>query len=182
WLITLNAPLVTLFDLSFSGRDLILILGGVFLIFKGTLELHERIDYRPFKAEGVRAYASFGLIVTQIVILDAVFSIDAVITAVGMVEHLAVMMIAVIVAILIMIVASKPLTTFVNQHPTVIILCLGFLLMIGFSLLVEGFGFVLPKGYLYAAITFSVLIETFNQRSEEHTSELQSRFDLVCRL
>lgn len=189
WLITLNTPLFTLFDLSFSGRDLILILGGVFLIFKGTLELHERIDYRPIKAEGVRAYASFGLIVTQIVILDAVFSIDAVITAVGMVEHLAVMMIAVIVAILIMIVASKPLTTFVNQHPTVIILCLGFLLMIGFSLLVEGFGFVLPKGYLYAAITFSVLIETFNQLArrnrrlaEEHRPMRERTAEAVLRM
>src|SRR5690625_2063725 len=105
WLITLNAPWFTLFDHAFSGRDVILIVGGVFLLFKGTLELHERIDYRPIKAEGVRAYASFWIIVTQIVILDAVFSIDAVITAVGMVEHLAVMMIAVIVAIIIMMVA-----------------------------------------------------------------------------
>ncbi|HLS17611.1 MAG TPA: TerC family protein [Paenalcaligenes sp.] len=189
WLITLSAPLFTLFEHSFSGRDLILILGGVFLIFKGTLELHERIDYRPIKAEGVRAYASFGLIVTQIVILDAVFSIDAVITAVGMVEHLAVMMIAVIVAILIMIVASKPLTVFVNQHPTVIILCLGFLLMIGFSLLVEGFGFVVPKGYLYAAITFSVLIETFNQMArrnrrlaEEHRPMRERTAEAVLRM
>jgi len=189
WLITLSAPLFTLFEHSFSGRDLILILGGVFLIFKGTLELHERIDYRPIKAEGVRAYASFGLIVTQIVILDAVFSIDAVITAVGMVEHSAVMMIAVIVAILIMIVASKPLTVFVNQHPTVIILCLGFLLMIGFSLLVEGFGFVVPKGYLYAAITFSVLIETFNQMArrnrrlaEEHRPMRERTAEAVLRM
>lgn len=163
WLVTLNAPLFHAFGLDFSGRDLILIVGGIFLLFKGTLELHERIDYQPVHAERVRAFASFWVIVTQIVILDAVFSIDAVITAVGMVEHLAVMMIAVIVAILIMIVASKPLTTFVNRHPTVVILCLGFLLMIGFSLLVEGFGFVVPKGYLYAAITFSVLIEVFNQ-------------------
>lgn len=163
WLITLNAPILFAFGLEFSGRDLILIVGGVFLLFKGTLELHERIDYQPVHAEGVRAFASFWVIVTQIVILDAVFSIDAVITAVGMVEHLAVMMIAVIVAIIIMIVASKPLTSFVNRHPTVVILCLGFLLMIGFSLLVEGFGFIVPKGYLYAAITFSVLIEVFNQ-------------------
>src|SRR5690625_298321 len=175
WLITLSAPLFTLFEHSFSGRDLILILGGVFLIFKGTLELHERIDYRPIKAEGVRAYASFGLIVTQIVIVDAVFSIDAVITAVGMVEHLAVMMIAVIVAILIMIVASKPLTTFVNQHPTVVILCLGFLLMIGFSLLAEGFGFIVPKGYLYAAIAFSVLIEAFNQLARRNRRLAEER-------
>ena len=175
WLITLNTPWFTLFGHAFSGRDVILILGGVFLLFKGTLELHERIDYRPIQAEGVRAYASFWIIVTQIVILDAVFSIDAVITAVGMVEHLAVMMIAVIVAIVIMIVASKPLTTFVNQHPTVVILCLGFLLMIGFSLLVEGFGFVVPKGYLYAAITFSVLIETFNQLARRNRRLAEER-------
>lgn len=163
WLITLNAPIFEIMEHAFSGRDLILIGGGLFLLFKGTLELHERIDYRPVHADGVRVYASFWVIVTQIVILDAVFSIDAVITAVGMVEHLAVMMLAVIIAIFIMIFASKPLTAFVNRHPTVVILCLGFLLMIGFSLLAEGFGFVVPKGYLYAAISFSVLIESFNQ-------------------
>src|SRR3546814_8897706 len=106
-------------------------------------------------------HASFWIIVTQIVILDAVFSIDAVITAVGMVDHLAIMMIAVTIAIGLMLIASKPLTRFVNAHPTVVILCLGFLLTIGFSLVAEGFGFPVPKGYLYA-------------RSEEHTSELQS--------
>jgi len=189
WLITLNAPLFSAFGLEFSGRDLILIVGGMFLLFKGTLELHERIDYQPVRAEGVRAFASFWVIVTQIVILDAVFSIDAVITAVGMVEHLAVMMIAVIVAIIIMIVASKPLTTFVNRHPTVVILCLGFLLMIGFSLLVEGFGFVVPKGYLYAAITFSVLIEVFNQLArrnrrlaEEHRPMRERTAEAVLRM
>lgn len=189
WLITLNAPLFSVFGLEFSGRDLILIVGGMFLLFKGTLELHERIDYQPVRAEGVRAFASFWVIVTQIVILDAVFSIDAVITAVGMVEHLAVMMIAVIVAIIIMIVASKPLTTFVNRHPTVVILCLGFLLMIGFSLLVEGFGVVVPKGYLYAAITFSVLIEVFNQLArrnrrlaEEHRPMRERTAEAVLRM
>lgn len=189
WLITLNAPLFSVFGLEFSGRDLILIVGGMFLLFKGTLELHERIDYQPVRAEGVRAFASFWVIVTQIIILDAVFSIDAVITAVGMVEHLAVMMIAVIVAIIIMIVASKPLTTFVNRHPTVVILCLGFLLMIGFSLLVEGFGVVVPKGYLYAAITFSVLIEVFNQLArrnrrlaEEHRPMRERTAEAVLRM
>src|SRR5690606_31816277 len=109
------------------------------------------------------AYASFGIIVTQIVVLDAVFSLDAVITAVGMVEHLEVMMAAVIIAIGVMLVASKPLTRFVNAHPTVVILCLGFLLMIGFALVAEGFGFKVPKGYLYAAIGFSVVIEGLNQ-------------------
>ena len=108
-------------------------------------------------------YASFWVIVTQIVVLDAVFSLDSVITAVGMVDHLAIMMIAVIIAIGIMLLASKPLTRFVNAHPTVVVLCLGFLLMIGFSLLAESFGFKVPKGYLYAAIGFSVAIEALNQ-------------------
>lgn len=175
WLITLNAPLFVFLEHSFSGRDLILIVGGLFLLFKGTLELHERIDYRPVHAEGVRAFASSWVIITQIVILDAVFSIDAVITAVGMVQHLPVMMIAVIVAILIMMVASKPLTEFVNKHPTVVILCLGFLLMIGFSLLAEGFGFIVPKGYLYAAIAFSVLIEAFNQLARRNRRLAEER-------
>src|SRR3546814_11261111 len=109
-------------------------------------------------------------IVTQIVIADAIVSIDSVVTAVGMVDHLAIMMIAVIIAMGIMLIASKPLTQFVNAHPTVVILCLGFLLTIGFSLVAEGFDFAVPKGYLYAAIASSVLIETLNQlarRSEE---------------
>lgn len=163
WMIKLTAPLVNLGPFEFSGRDLILIFGGLFLLLKGTLELHDRIEGEEVHASGDRMYAGFGVIVTQIVVLDAVFSLDAVITAVGMVEHLPVMMAAVIIAIGIMLVASKPLTTFVNAHPTVVILCLGFLLMIGFSLLAEGFGFVVPKGYLYAAIGFSILIESVNQ-------------------
>ena len=175
WLITLTAPWFNLFGHDFSGRDVILIVGGLFLLFKGTLELHERLDPRTQHASGSRMYASFWIIITQIVILDAVFSIDAVITAVGMVEHLSVMMIAVIIAIGIMIVASKPLTQFVNQHPTVVILCLGFLLMIGFSLLAEGYGFHVPKGYLYAAISFSVLIEVFNQIARRNQRKAEDR-------
>src|SRR5690606_15250863 len=112
---------------------------------------------------GTRMHAGFGVIVLQIVVLDAIFSLDSVITAVGMVDHLSIMMIAVTVAIGLMLLAAKPLTRFVNAHPTVVILCLGFLLTIGFTLVIEGFGFAVPKGYLYAAITFSVLIETLNQ-------------------
>ncbi len=163
WLVTLTRPIVFLGPMSFSGRDLILIGGGLFLLLKGTMELHERLEGRGHQGTGSRLHASFGLIVTQIVILDAVFSIDAVITAVGMVEHLPIMMTAVIVAMGVMLFASKPLTRFVNAHPTVVVLCLGFLLTIGFSLMAEGFGFAVPKGYLYAAIGFSVVIETFNQ-------------------
>ncbi|MCY1288848.1 hypothetical protein D9M70_379100 [compost metagenome] len=163
WLVTLTAPLIEVFGKSFSGRDLIMLFGGVFLLFKATMELHERLEGRVHSPGGSRAYALFWPVVAQIVVLDAVFSLDAVITAVGMVEHLEVMMIAVVVSIGLMIVASKPLTAFVNAHPTVIMLCLGFLMMIGFSLTAEGLGFHIPKGYLYAAIGFSLLIEAANQ-------------------
>ncbi|EAR22810.1 TerC family protein [Nitrococcus mobilis] len=163
YLVTLTAPLFSVFEHGFSGRDLILAAGGVFLLFKATMELHERLEGGAQRREGPKAHAAFGIVITQIVVLDAVFSLDAVITAVGMVEQLWVMMAAVVIAIAAMMLASKPLTHFVNERPTVIVLCLGFLLMIGFSLIAEGFGLHIPKGYLYAAIGFSVLIEFFNQ-------------------
>lgn len=175
WIIKLTAPLISLGPLVFSGRDLILIFGGLFLLLKGTVELHNRIEGEQVHASGERMYAGFGVVVTQIVVLDAVFSLDAVITAVGMVEHLPVMMAAVVIAIGVMLVASKPLTSFVNAHPTVVILCLGFLLMIGFSLLAEGFGFVVPKGYLYAAIGFSIMIETVNQIARRNLRRVEAR-------
>jgi CBS domain containing-hemolysin-like protein len=140
-----------------------MLFGGVFLLFKATMELHERLEGHVVQAGGPVRHSAFWPIVMQIVVLDAVFSLDAVITAVGMVEHLSVMMIAVVISIGLMIIASKPLTKFVNSHPTVIMLCLGFLMMIGFSLTAEGLGFHIPKGYLYAAIGFSILIELFNQ-------------------
>ena len=150
--------------------------GGFFLLFKGTMELHERLEGGGHgSSSGPRVYASFWVIVTQIVVLDAVFSLDSVITAVGMVDHLAIMMIAVIIAIGIMLLASKPLTRFVNAHPTVVVLCLGFLLMIGFSLLAESFGFKVPKGYLYAAIGFSVAIEALNQLARRNLLKLDAR-------
>ena len=163
WMVTLTEPLFEVFDKSFSGRDLIMLFGGIFLLFKATMELHERLEGHFTQQSGSTTYALFWPIVAQIVVLDAVFSLDAVITAVGMVDELSVMMIAVIFSIGIMIIASKPLTAFVNAHPTVIMLCLGFLMMIGFSLTADGLGFHIPKGYLYAAIGFSILIEVFNQ-------------------
>ena len=175
WLVTLTAPLFSVGPLTFSGRDLILLAGGLFLLFKGTLELHERLEGgHASHTSGPRVYASFWVIVLQIVVLDAVFSLDSVITAVGMVDHLAIMMIAVTVAIGIMLLASKPLTRFVNAHPTVVVLCLGFLLMIGFSLLAESFGFKVPKGYLYAAIGFSVAIEALNQVARRNLLRLDA--------
>ncbi|MHA3903471.1 TerC family protein [Castellaniella sp. WN] len=175
WLVKLTEPLVHLGGLSFSGRDLILIVGGFFLLFKGTFELHDRIEGRTQHASGSRLHAGFWVIVTQIVILDAVFSVDSVITAVGMVDHLAIMMAAVVIAMGVMLVASKPLTAFVNAHQTVVILCLGFLLTIGFSLVADGFGFHVPKGYLYAAIVFSVLIETLNQWARRNVRRAEMR-------
>lgn len=175
WMIKLTTPILEFGGFSFSGRDLILIGGGLFLLTKGTFELHERVEGRTVHATGSRLHASFGVIVTQIVILDAVFSIDSVITAVGMVDHLPVMMIAVIVAMGVMVVASKPLTQFVNAHQTVVILCLGFLLMIGFSLLAEGFSFAVPKGYLYAAIAFSVIVESLNQLARRNLRLAEAR-------
>lgn len=163
WLVRLTAPIVQLGAISLSWRDIILLLGGAFLLFKATIELHERLEASDHDEAAKRVHARFWLVVAQIVVLDAVFSLDSVITAVGMVDHLSVMMVAVVVAMILMISASKPLTSFVNSRPTVVILCLSFLLMIGFSLVAEGFGFHIPKGYLYAAIGFSIVIEAFNQ-------------------
>jgi len=189
WLVTLTAPLFSIGALSFSGRDLILLLGGIFLLAKATMELHERVEGKSHVQTGKREYASFAAVVAQIIVLDAVFSLDAVITAVGMVEQLGVMMAAVIISMGVMLFASKPLTRFVNAHPTVVVLCLSFLLMIGLSLIAEGLGFHIPKGYLYAAIGFSVVIEFFNQlarrnfmKQEAHIPLRDRTADAVLRL
>ncbi len=189
WIMRLTEPLFDLAGHSFAGRDLILLVGGLFLLFKATTELHERLEGNGHEDGGQRTHAGFGMVVTQIVVLDAVFSLDSIITAVGIVDHLPVMMAAVVIAMAVMMLASKPLTAFVNRHATVVILCLGFLLMIGFSLIAEGLGFHIPKGYLYAAIAFSILIEFFNQWSafnrERHQRRLpfrQRTADAVMRL
>ncbi len=162
WMVTLTKPLFSIADFSFPGA-ISSCCSGIFLLFKATTELHERLENRQHDAGHGKGYASFWVVVLQIVVLDAVFSLDAVITAVGMVNHLPVMMAAVVIAMMVMLLASKPLTRFVNQHPTVVVLCLSFLLMIGLSPVAEGFGFHIPKGYLYAAIGFSITIEFFNR-------------------
>ncbi len=163
WLTTLTKPLFVVFGHGFSGSDLILLGGGLLLILKATVEIHERLEIDALEQRSVVGRAGFGAAVAQIVVLDAVFSIDSILTAVGMTDRLAVMMAAVIIAMAVMLLASKPLTEFVNAHPPLVILCLGFLLMIGLSLVADSVGFHIPKAYLYAAIGFSVLIETFNQ-------------------
>ncbi|MCW7763480.1 hypothetical protein B5C26_05085 [Photorhabdus luminescens] len=163
WLITLTHPLITLWEHPFSARDLIMLLGGLFLLFKATMELNERLEGKDTHSGQQRKTSKFWTVVVQIIVLDAVFSLDSVVTAVGMVDNIGIMIAAVTIAMFLMILASKPLTTFVNAHPTIVILCLSFLLMIGFSLVAEGFGYRIPKGYLYAAIGFSIMIESLNQ-------------------
>jgi CBS domain containing-hemolysin-like protein len=163
WLTSLARPLLTPFGFELSGRDMILMAGGAFLLFKATTELHERLEGMRASSAAPSMHAGFWATIAQIVVLDAVFSLDSIITAVGMVSELTLMMTAVVIAVGLMMAASGPLMRFVTAHPTVIVLCLGFLLMIGFSLVLDGFHVHVPKGYLYAAIAFSVLIEAFNQ-------------------
>jgi len=178
WIVTLTTPLFALGPASFSGRDIIMITGGVFLLAKATMELHERIEGHHGSAKAGVANAVFWQVLVQIVVLDAVFSLDSVITAVGMVHHLPVMVAAVIISMGVMLLMSKPLMLFVSRHPTVVVLCLGFLLMIGMSLVAEGFGFHIEKAYMYAAIGFAVLIEAFNLLVRRSASRMVTTGDL----
>ena len=179
WLVTLTEPLITIFEKTFSGRDLILLGGGLFLVYKAVGELHEKMEGKPeVKVTTNVVYAGFTAVVAQIVILDAVFSLDSVITAIGMVDNIYVMMIAMVVAMLVMLLASKPLTAFVNRHPTVVILCLSFLLLIGISLIAEGFGFHIPKGYIYSGIGVAIAIEAFNQFGQRNVAKHEAKIPL----
>jgi CBS domain containing-hemolysin-like protein len=174
WLAGLTEPLFSVMGHAFSLRDLILLGGGLFLVYKATTELHERLEApapKEEKEEVRRAGPSFAAVIVQILLIDMVFSLDSIITAIGMVDNLGIMMTAVVVAMGIMILASRPLTEFVNAHRTVVILCLSFLLMIGFSLIADAFGVHVPKGYLYAAIGFSILIEFFNQVAQRNSEK-----------
>jgi predicted tellurium resistance membrane protein TerC len=154
-----------MFELAFSWRDLILIAGGLFLVWKATTEIHEKVD--PHETEGVMdtkstAVANLGAAIVQILLLDIVFSIDSILTAVGMTEHLPIMMTAVIIAVGLMLLAAEPLANFINNNPTIVMLALGFLLMIGAVLIADGFGVHVPKGYIYAAMAFSGVVEGLN--------------------
>jgi predicted tellurium resistance membrane protein TerC len=181
WLVGLTAPVFDLgwtgppsaygepaFETEFSWRDLILIAGGLFLIWKATKEIHHNVDSAPsddmFEKNKV-ATLNFGAAIVQIILLDMVFSIDSILTAVGMTDNLAVMVIAVLVAVTVMLVAADPLANFIARNPTVVMLALGFLLMIGAVLIADGFGVHVPKGYIYAAMAFSTLVELLNMLS-----------------
>ncbi|BAC24252.1 yoaE [Wigglesworthia glossinidia endosymbiont of Glossina brevipalpis] len=174
WIVTLTYPLIKISNIIFSGRDLVLISGGLFLIFKSVTELHERLEQKEIQNDNNKVYTSFWIMIVQIVVLDAVFSLDAIITAVGMVNNLFIMITAVILSLFIMLISSSILTKFINKHKSVVVLCLSFLLLIGFSLIAEGFNYHIPKSYLYTAIVFSILIELFNQISRKNLIKNQS--------
>jgi predicted tellurium resistance membrane protein TerC len=163
WLVGLTDDWFEIADHGFSGRDLILIVGGLFLLYKATTELHEKLEGTAHDAANVVA-TSFAATIVQIMLLDIVFSLDSVITAVGMADDLGVMIAAVVIAVGVMLFASKSISQFVERHPTVKVLGLAFLLMIGFSLVADGFGQHISKGYIYAAMAFSVFVEVINLR------------------
>jgi predicted tellurium resistance membrane protein TerC len=164
WIIGLTAPLFTVMGQEISGRDLILIIGGLFLLGKATHEIHERLEGESGHADA-KVVPSFTAVVVQILLLDMVFSLDSVITAVGMVDEIMIMIIAVTVAIGIMLLSAGRISDFVNNHPTVKMLALSFLLLIGFLILAEGFDQHIPKGYVYFAMAFAVFVELLNLRT-----------------
>ena len=160
WIAGLTAPIMNIGEFALSWRDVVLGLGGLFLIYKGTHEIHNSMEGE--EEQGARATTTFASAIMQIVVLDAVFSLDSVITAVGMTDNLAVMITAIVIAILVMMFAAEPVSAFVNRHPTVKMLALGFLLLVGMALMADAAHFHIPRGYLYFAIGFSILIESLN--------------------
>jgi predicted tellurium resistance membrane protein TerC len=164
WIANLTDTLFTIAGHDFSGRDLILLAGGLFLIYKATTEIHSKLEGEDEHAVAGGKYASFSGVIIQILLLDIVFSLDSVITAVGMAEDIEVMIAAVVIAVLVMLVASGPLSEFVSKHPTVKMLALSFLLLIGTTLVAEGWGLHISKGYIYSAMAFAVFVEILNLR------------------
>jgi predicted tellurium resistance membrane protein TerC len=166
WVISLTQPVFTAFGHAFSWKDLILVTGGLFLVYKATTEMHERIEpasETQAADQGRSVHLSLGVAVVQICALNLVFSLDSIITAIGMTSEIPIMMIAVIVSVGLMIVAADPLSRFISRKPTIVMLALGFLLMIGMTLIADGFGLHVPKGYIYAAMAFSGFVEGMNQ-------------------
>lgn len=177
WIVQLTTPLFEAFGHGFSWRDIILVAGGLFLVWKATKEIHHNIDPAPaedlFNTKAVRI--GFAAAIGQIILLDLVFSIDSIITAVGMTDNIAIMVIAVIVAVTVMLVAATPLAEFIERNPTVVMLALSFLLLIGTTLIAEGFGAHVPKGYVYAAMAFSAAVETLNILARRRAARLKAK-------
>jgi len=170
WIVSLTAPVFTVMDNAFSWKDMILIAGGLFLLWKATKEIHHSVDHSKSddileKDKTDMVISNVGSAIFQIILLDLVFSIDSILTAVGMTDHLPIMVVAVLVAVAVMLLAADPLANFINENPTVVMLALGFLLMIGMVLIAEGFGAHVPKGYIYTAMAFSAAVEGLNMVS-----------------
>ncbi len=179
WIVQLTNPVFEVFGHPFSWKDMILIAGGLFLLYKATKEIHHSVDPVDHKDDMVGAgekvaEITFTAAIVQILILDLVFSIDSIITAVGMTPHLPIMIIAVIAAVTVMLLAANPLANFIEKNPTIVMLALGFLLMIGATLIAEGFGVHVPKGYIYAAMAFSALVEILNMISRNAKKKKKS--------
>lgn len=176
WFMTLTEPLLTIFSKAISWRDLILIGGGLFLLWKSVHEIHNSLEYNDARDTdtAIVTTASFGAIIAQIAVIDIVFSLDSVITAVGMVNELSIMVIAIVIAVSVMLFAAGPIGNFVDRHPTIKMLALAFLILVGFALIGEGWDLHIPKGYIYFAMAFSVAVEILNlrMRANRRTVEL----------
>ena len=170
WILKLDQTLFTAFEINFSGKSLILILGGLFLLYKSTKEIYHKSEIKNQENLTDIKSASFKRLLMEVIILDLVFSVDSIITAVGMVQELWVMYTAVIVTVVIMLVASKPISDFIKNHPSFKILALCFLMMIGVSLLAEGMQFKIPKGYIYFSMAFAFLVDVIQMRTVRHTT------------
>jgi predicted tellurium resistance membrane protein TerC len=165
WLIGLTQPVFTILGNGFSWRDLILIGGGLFLLYKATAEIHQEVEGESHEKEAERkAVGVFSIVIGQIIVIDMIFSIDSILTAIGMADDIEVMVAAVIVAIVIMFIAAEQISTIIHRHPTIKMLALSFLLLIGVSLVADGLGFHIPRGYIYFAMAFSTMVEVFNIR------------------
>lgn len=170
WLISLSEPLFSLFDIDFTVRDLILMAGGLFLIYKSTSEIHEKLEGEEHHTENIKKL-TMQTAILQIVLLDIVFSFDSILTAIGLVDNIWIMVAAVVISMGIMLLSAKKISDFVNSHPTVKMLALSFLLMIGMLLIADGFHFHVPKGYVYFAIFFSLLVEVLNLRMKKNSKQ-----------
>lgn len=177
YIVGLTAPVFEIFGHALSWRDIILIAGGLFLVWKATKEIHHNVDPDPGPDmfDGQTATLGVSAAIFQILLLDLVFSIDSIVTAVGMTPHIPVMVVAVVVAVLVMLLAAEPLSRFIEKNPTVVMLALGFLLLIGTTLIAEGFGAHVPKGYIYAAMSFSIFVEILNMLARNRRRRLSGR-------
>lgn len=172
WLMEFTKPLFTLFNIDFSGRDLILFGGGLFLLYKSVMEIHHKVEGVAEKKRGGKAATMFS-VVSQIIVLDLIFSFDSILTAVGLTDQILLMIIAIIIAIIVMMVFAKKISSFISKHPTLEILALSFLILIGFMLIIEGVHYHVPKGYIYFAVFFSLVVEMINMKVRKNRKPVQ---------